>query len=59
MQTSSLTWEQNLKLTRFDFVDNNGDLNLMSEIKEAENLKYGCGIYTFIKTEWYLKKKSA
>jgi len=46
-----ITWEQNLKLTRFDFVDNNGDLNLMSEIKEAENLKYGCGIYTFIKTE--------
>ena len=46
-----ITWEQNLKLTRFDFVDNNGDLNLMSEIKESENLKYCCGIYTFIKTE--------
>jgi len=46
-----IKWEKNIKLLRFDFVDDNGDLHTMSEFTQTKELKYGCGIYTFIKTE--------
>ena len=44
-----IKWEENVKLIRFDYVDDNGDLQTISEFTQAKELKYGCGIYTFIK----------
>ena len=42
--------ENNLKLTRFDFVDDEGDLNLDTNINSIKtDLNHGCGIYTFQK----------
>lgn len=36
-------------LERFDYVDDNGDLICDANVIDAENLRYGCGIYTFVK----------
>ena len=42
--------EKSLKLTRFDFVDDEGDLNLDTNINLIKtDLNLGCGIYTFQK----------
>ena len=42
--------KKNLKLTRFDFVDDEGDLNLDTNINSIKtDLNHGCGIYTFQK----------
>ena len=42
--------EKCLKLTRFDFVDDQGDLNLDTNINSIKtDLNLGCGIYTFQK----------
>ena len=42
--------EKSLKLTRFDFVDDEGDLNLDTSINSTKtDLNLGCGIYTFQK----------
>tara|TARA_Y100000589_G_C26994415_1_gene564002 strand:- start:107 stop:883 length:777 start_codon:yes stop_codon:yes gene_type:complete len=39
-----------MELKRFDYVDDNGDLNLDVCLEEVNrNLTYGCGIYTFKK----------
>jgi hypothetical protein len=39
---------EKIKLKRFDYVDDNGQLNIDIELKDfPENLEYGCGIYTF------------
>lgn len=49
--TSILAWEptiENLKLTCFDFVDDNGDLHECIDPSETKS-NYGCGIYTFEK----------
>jgi hypothetical protein len=49
-----LTWpgHENLKLVRFDYVDDSGmlhkDFSLMGSIP---NLNYGCGIYTFLRLD--------
>ena len=44
--------DESLKLERFDYVDDDGDLHLDIDI-EAENINvfYGCGIYTFKKLQ--------
>lgn len=40
--------KSNLKLERFDYVDDSGDLVLNSDINSIINVeKYGCGIYSF------------
>lgn len=40
--------DKNMRLTRFDFVDDRGDLHLNQTVKSAVGrLKYGCGVYTF------------
>lgn len=37
-----------INLERFDYVDDNGQLNTEAKIEDVpKNLKYGCGIYTF------------
>jgi len=42
--------KKNMKLIRFDYVDDNGDIHLDVEVSEVnKNIKFGCGIYTFIK----------
>lgn len=38
-----------MKLLRFDFVDDKGDLHLNKELQCAVGVNYGCGIYTFQK----------
>ena len=39
-----------MKLVRFDYVDDEGDLHLNTKIDDVKpNLKFGCGIYTFEK----------
>lgn len=39
--------EDNMRLERFDFVDDDGLLHLNSTVQQAEiNTKYGCGIYS-------------
>jgi hypothetical protein len=38
-----------LKLIRFDYVDDHGDLHPDSDVNKAVDLTYGCGIYSFIK----------
>lgn len=40
---------ENLRLTRFDYVNDDGKLIKNSNTNEIKNLKYGCGIYTFAK----------
>ncbi len=41
-------WEPDkLLLERFDYVDDAGALHLLAEPKDAANLDYGCGIYSF------------
>ena len=43
--------KENLKLIRFDYVRENGDLNCETSTKDfLNNENYGCGIYTFKKT---------
>ena len=40
-----------MRLIRFDFVDDNGDLHLCKSIADVHsNTRFGCGIYTFEKT---------
>lgn len=42
--------QNELKLIRFDYVDDNGDLHLEANVDDAAgNNQYGCGIYTFEK----------
>tara|TARA_Y100000588_G_C14092778_1_gene855254 strand:+ start:106 stop:885 length:780 start_codon:yes stop_codon:yes gene_type:complete len=39
-----------MKLVRFDYVDDNGDLHLNKDVSDVNaETKYGCGIYTFEK----------
>ena len=39
-----------MKLIRFDYVDDDGDLHLNESINNINpRLKFGCGIYTFNK----------
>ena len=39
-----------MELIRFDWVDDNGDLHIKSNVENVgDNVKYGCGIYTFKK----------
>lgn len=40
---------KNLKLIRFDYIDDLGDLNLNANINNIKKIKFGCGIYTFLK----------
>ena len=41
---------KNLKLLRFDLVDDQGKLNIKANLNgDFQHLKYGCGIYTFEK----------
>jgi len=40
--------EKSMRLIRFDFVDDNGDLHLSTSIENV-NTSFGCGIYTFEK----------
>ncbi len=41
---------KNMRIKRFDYVDDSGQLHLKSDPKKVkENLIYGCGIYTFQK----------
>ena len=40
-----------MKLTRFDYVDDQGNLHLNTSVDNAVGKnQYGCGIYTFKKT---------
>lgn len=42
--------EKSMRLVRFDFVDDNGDLHLSKSIEDVNvDTRYGCGIYTFEK----------
>jgi len=42
--------EKSMRLIRFDFVDDNGDLHLSKLIEDVTvDTRYGCGIYTFEK----------
>ena len=42
--------EKSMRLIRFDFVDDNGDLHLSKSIEDVNlDTHYGCGIYTFEK----------
>jgi len=42
--------EKSMRLVRFDFVDDNGDLHLSKSIEDVNvEISYGCGIYTFEK----------
>lgn len=44
--------EKYMKLIRFDYVDDEGDLHLDTDIKVVDiETKYGCGIYTFEKVK--------
>jgi len=43
--------EKYMRLVRFDFVDDNGDLHLSKSIEDVDiNTRFGCGIYTFEKS---------
>jgi predicted SAM-dependent methyltransferase len=50
-----LSWLDNanqIKLDRFDYVDESGSLNQKSDVySTGAGLEHGCGIYTFIKQE--------
>ena len=42
--------KQNMRLIRYDYVDDQGELFLNSDIESSiDSVKYGCGIYTFKK----------
>ena len=42
--------EKSMRLIRFDFVDDNGDLHLSKSIEDVNlDTRFGCGIYTFEK----------
>jgi len=44
-----------MRLMRFDYVDDNGDLHLSKAINDVSSeIQYGCGIYTFekVKASW-------
>ena len=42
--------QKSMRLIRFDFVDDNGDLHLCKSIADVStNTQFGCGIYTFEK----------
>lgn len=44
-------WEaQRLEVERFDYVDDTGALHVNAEPADAAGLEYGCGIYTFKRT---------
>lgn len=44
------TFSKKMELIRFDWVDDNGNLHQESNIENVgNNVKYGCGIYTFKK----------
>lgn len=37
-----------MRLIRFDFVDDNGNLHLSKSVADADTyIQFGCGIYTF------------
>ena len=43
--------QQHMTLQRFDYVDDSGDLHLDTSVTEVDKaIKYGCGIYTFEKS---------
>jgi len=43
--------QKHMTLQRFDYVDDRGDLHLDTSVTEVDrNIKYGCGIYTFEKS---------
>ena len=45
-----LEWSKGLfELIRFDYVDDNGELNKEKSLNPLPNLEYGCGIYTLKK----------
>lgn len=49
--TEILDWAKGLfELTRFDYVDDAGDLHCNASLASPPNLSYGCGIYIFKKT---------
>ena len=42
--------EKSMRLIRFDFVDDNGDLHLSKSVADIDtDTQFGCGIYTFEK----------
>ena len=42
---------QHMTLQRFDYVDDSGDFHLDTSVTEVDKaIKYGCGIYTFEKS---------
>ena len=44
--------EKCMKLVRFDYVDDDGDLHLDENVSEVESeTRFGCGIYTFEKVK--------
>lgn len=44
--------EKHMRLMRFDYVDDNGDLYLSKAINDVSSeIQYGCGIYTFEKVK--------
>lgn len=47
---------EKLKLLRFDYVNDEGDLIKNTNTNEVNNMNYACGIYTFIKIENNEKK---
>lgn len=48
--TEILEWSKGLfELTRFDYVDDAGDLHCLADFASLPALKYGCGIYTLRK----------
>ena len=41
---------ENMKLVRFDYVDDHGNLHTDVKVKDVDmNIKHGCGIYTLVK----------
>lgn len=50
--TEILGWAKGLfELTRFDYVDDAGDLHCNASLASTPDLSYGCGIYTLRKTD--------
>ena len=52
--------KKHMKLVRFDYVDDDGDLHINSNVVDVKaETKFGCGIYTFQKVnyiDWLVKK---
>ena len=44
-----LMWSNQVRIERFDYVDDEGNLILDTDIDNAKNVNYGCGIYTLKK----------